>query len=409
LARSGSGKPWSQRQWELVILVPVAVIALLTLKPAAFFQHMSQIVEGVVLASALLAFSPLVSWAVISVLGVQTIQVTIGTGPVIWRGAGRSRVVLVRTLPLGLAVRWLPGLEHFRRDVRRSIATRLFVPAVLTAIPALVFPGYVTVTTLVAAHASILAFAMTKSSPSGRRVFARVLAPARPERDPELFDPAIPMSRHANYAVSFGDLETAQRLISEPDMQGKATSLAVAEAIHEIRGEHEAALAVLAGYPERARTFAALEAVRLGLIAAEAGRADTVQAVADTQAALGALASLARTDMYASLMALYRVETGQAQDARAWVNKQLASAVTPLDIADCLCTRARIEAALGRTEHAGRILRRAQSIAPWYARVAAVRGRLGIARMADSAPGPDMSQIATHAGRPTDPWTTPQT
>ncbi|MBR7826235.1 hypothetical protein KDK95_07980 [Actinospica sp. MGRD01-02] len=391
-----------------MFLVPAAVIALLTLKPAGVFRHMSQIVEGAVLASALLAFSPLVSWAVISVLGVQIIQITIGTGPVIWRGAGRSRVVLVRTLPLGLAVRSLPGLEHYRRDVRRSVATRFFVPAVLTVIPALVFPGYVTVTTLVAAYASIMGFAMTKSSSSGRRVFARILAPARPERDPELFDPAIAMSRHANYAVSFGDLETAQRLISEPGMQGKATSLGVAEAIHEIRGEHEAALAVLARYPERARTFATLEAVRLGLIAAEAGRADAVQAVADTEAALGALASLARTEMYASMMALYRVETGQAQDARAWVNQQLASAVTPLGIADCLCTRARIEAALGRTEHAGRILRRAQSIAPWYARVAAVRGRLGIAQMADSASGSDMSQITTQAGRPADPWTTPQ-
>jgi hypothetical protein len=169
-------------------------------------------------------------------------------------------------------------------------------------------------------------------------------------------------------------------------MKGTPTSLTVTEAIHEIRGEREAAHAVLAEYPESARSYATLEALRLGFIAAEAGRADTAQVVADAQAAIGGLASLARSSMYASLMALYCVESGRAQDARAWVKEQLAPAVTPLEIADSLCTRARIEAALGRTEQATRTLRRAQSIAPWYARVAAVRGHLGFDGTADFAP-----------------------
>lgn len=387
MARSGSRKPWGQQQWELAFMVPVVVAALLTLKPPGVFQHMSQIVEGALLAIALLRFSPLVTWAVTSALGIQATLITIGEGPVIWRGAGRSRVVLLRIVPFRVAVRTLPRLENYRRDVRRSIAARLFVPALLTAIPALVLPNYVTLTILIAAYPGILGFAMTRGSASGRRIFARIFAtPSMPERDPELFDPAIAISRHADFAVSFGDLETAQRLISAPSMKGTPTSLTVTEAIHEIRGEQEAAHAVLAGYPESARTYARLEALRLGFIAVEAGRADTAEVVADAQAAIGGLASLARSNMYASLMALYCAESGRAQDGRAWVKEQLASAVTPLEIADSLCTRARIEAALGRTDQAARTLRRAHSIAPWYARVAAVRGHLGFDGLADSAP-----------------------
>jgi hypothetical protein len=110
--------------------------------------------------------------------------------------------------------------------------------------------------------------------------------------------------------------------------------------------------------------------------------------------------------VFASVLALFRVETGQAADAAAPADSQLKMAFDPLHIADALCTRARVEAALGQRERASRTLRRAQQAAPWYARVAAVRGRIA----AEPQAGADTAGFAEAAGRGPldDPWAAPR-
>jgi hypothetical protein len=119
--------------------------------------------------------------------------------------------------------------------------------------------------------------------------------------------------------------------------------------------------------------------------------------------------SVADRNTFASMLALFRLETGQPAVARRSMERYLANVSTPLEIADALCTRARIEASLGHPDRAARTLVLAQSFAPWYARVAVVRARLGIDSVA-TAGELNVAQITDPASRDTldDPWAAPR-
>jgi hypothetical protein len=106
---------------------------------------------------------------------------------------------------------------------------------------------------------------------------------------------------------------------------------------------------------------------------------------------------------------LLRLETGQPDVARRALDRYLANASTPLEIADAMCTRARIEAALGHEDRAAWALRQAERFAPWYARVAIVRTRLGIGPV-DTLGDLNAAQFTNTASRDTldDPWATPR-
>jgi lipopolysaccharide biosynthesis regulator YciM len=110
-----------------------------------------------------------------------------------------------------------------------------------------------------------------------------------------------------------------------------------------------------------------------------------------------------------SMISLLRLETGQPDVARRAMERYLAKVSTPLEIADALCTRARIEAAAGHEDRAARALREAQRFAPWYTRVAIVRARLGIDSV-DTLSDPNVAQLTNTVTRDTlaDPWATPR-
>jgi hypothetical protein len=254
-------------------------------------------------------------------------------------------------------------------------------------------------------------FALAKDRVSKRRTFHRVFFRTTPERDPQLFDPRWLDHDEAARALVFGDLATTQKLL--PVLRNGFPEVGTAvleEALHEIGGDLAAALRTLADYPPASAHRARLEEARLWLLAAERDPALGAEAAGRADAYLRSGAPVPDRSMYASVLALLRVETGHAADARASAHAQLGRAYDPVSIADALCTRARVEAALGQRERASRTLRRAQEAAPWYARIAAVRGRIA----AEPQAGADVARFAQDPGPGTgpgpleDPWAAPR-
>ena len=148
---------------------------------------------------------------------------------------------------------------------------------------------------------------------------------------------------------------------------------------------------------------------RLALRIAELLPDSREQAVLIAGAFLREQTHIADRDTFASMLSLFRLETGQPDTARRSMERYLANVSTPLETADALCTRARIEAALGRPDRAAHALREAQRFAPWYARVAIVRTRLGIDSV-DTLDDRGAAGFADTASRDTldDPWAAPR-
>jgi hypothetical protein len=366
---------------------------------------------GLVLGFAVLLLDPLLEYLLARGLRARVTGLDVGFGPVVRRRPGAARVIEIRAIPLRIQAKYLPRREHYARDKRLLMSSGLVCPLLLVAVLTPFVPGRTALALLLFVLVCVVMRALAKEKLTGRRVILRILRKVSPDRDPELFEPRFPDFTHTYYAIFYGDLARAEALL--PTVRANQWPVDCAklidEAVHEVRGEYDAALAVVAGYDESKRMLADLEKVRLALHIAELLPESREQAVLLAGAFLREQTHVADRNTFAAMLALFRLETGQPDLARRSTERYLANVGTPLEIADALCTRARIEAALGRGDRAARALREAQRFAPWYARVSIVRARLGI----DSVDTPgdlNVAQPRDRASRDTldDPWAAPR-
>lgn len=370
---------------------------------AAVSGWIAQCYLGLTLGFAILLLDPLPELLLARGLGARVTGVEWGFGPVLRRLPGRRRVIEIRLLPVRFQAKYLPRQEHYARDKRLLIGSGLVSPLLLAAVIAPFVPGWTALSALAFVLVCVLIRALAKEKYTRRRVIMRAVRKTAPDRDPELSEPRFPVFVHTYHAVFYGDFPTAEALL--PTVRANQWPLdgakLVAEALHSARGEYDAAVAVVAGCDESKRLLADLETVHLALLIAEVRPQTTEQAVLLTGAYLRQSTQVADSDGFAAMLALFRLETGNLPNARGCMEKSLAGAGTPLEIADSLCTRARIEAAAGRVDIAARTLREAHAFAPWYARIAIVRERLAISpiqRPTDPTPRDTLA----------DPWAVPR-
>ena len=368
---------------------------------------------GLVLGFAVLLLDPLLESLLARGLGARLTGIDVGFGPVVRRRPGGTRVTEIRAVPLRYQAKYLPRREHYARDKRLLMSSGLVCPPLLVALVTPFVPGRTALTMLLFILVCVVIRALAKEKYTGRRVILRIVRRTTAERDPELSEPRFADFTHTYYAIFYGDLATAEELL--PTVRANQWPVdgvnLITETLHEVRGEYDEALAVVANYHEGKRMLADLEMVRLALRIAELLPERREQAVLIAGAYLREQTHVADRGTFQSMISLLRLETGQPNVARRVVERYLANVSTPLEIADAMCTRARIEAALGHEDRAARALREAQRFAPWYARVAIVRARLGIESVDTSSDlnTPRITNTGT-ASRDTldDPWATPR-
>ena len=366
---------------------------------------------GLVLGFAVLLLDPLLETLLARGLGARVTSVDLGFGPVVSRRPGAARVIEIRAVPLRYQAKYLPGRVHYARDKRLLMGSGLVTPLLLVALITPFIPGRTALTMLLFVLVCVLLRASAKEKYTGRRVLPRIVRKTTAERDPELAEPRFADFTHTYYAIFYGDLATAEALL--PTVRANQWPIdganLVTETLHEVRAEYDAALDVVANYHESKRMLADLEMVRLALRIAELLPERAEQAVLTGGAFLRDQTHVTDRNAFLSMIALLRLETGQPDVARRALDRYLANASTPLEIADAMCTRARIEAALGHEDRAAWALRQAERFAPWYARVAIVRTRLGIGPV-DTLGDLNAAQFTNTASRDTldDPWATPR-
>jgi hypothetical protein len=366
---------------------------------------------GVVLGFAVLLLDSLLETLLARGLGARVTGVEIGFGPVVRRRPGAARVTEIRALPLRYQARYLPRREHYARDKRLLMSSGLVCPPLLAALITPFVPGRTAVAMLLFVLACVSMRALAKEKYTGRRVVLRILRGTTAERDPELAEPRFADFTHTYDAVFYGDLATAAELL--PVVRANQWPVdgvnLITETLHEVRAEYDEALAVVANYHESKRLLADLERVRLALRIAELRPERSKQAVLIAGAFLREQTHVADLGTFRSMISLLRLETGQPDVARRAMERYLANVSTPLEIADAMCTLARIEAAAGHEDRAARALREAQRFAPWYARVSIVRARLGIDSI-DTLGDLSPAQFTNTAARDTldDPWAAPR-
>jgi hypothetical protein len=360
---------------------------------------------GLVLGFAILLLDPLLELLLARSLGARVTNVEWGFGPVVKRLPGRRRVTEIRMVPIRFQARYLPRREHYARDKRLLIGSGLVSPLLLVGVIAVFVPGWTTLAMSAFVLVCVLIRALAKEKYTRRRVIMRVVRKTTPTLDAELSEPRFPVFVHTYHAVFHGDAATAEELL--PTVHANQWPLdgskLIAEAIYCVRGEYEEAVSVAMNFDESKRMLADLETTHLALLMAEARPETTEQAVLLAGAFLRRQTHVAGGEGFAAMLALFRLETGNLPNARGCMERFLASVSTPMEIADALCTRARIEAAAGSVERAARTLREAHAFAPWYARVGIVRERLGIEAV-------EVAQFTDPTSRdtPADPWAAPR-
>lgn len=377
--------------------------------------HSADIYAGLLAGLVVWSVTPLFVWFYARALGAQAIWVRIGFGPVVYRSAGAMRLTELRTVPLSFFAHYLPRRETYGRDHRRILGAFPVAAVTLTVALAAVFAALrqpvTAIVVLVYMLVAQLFWALGRDRGFKRRRIARILVAVEPERDPRLADPRFADYEHAAFACAFGELDTAERLVPALRANGypQYSGDLQAAGIHEARGEYEAALAIVAGLPDANRPDLVAEQLQLRLRIAERDRTPQPRAAFEALEYLarvpaGALPARRRT----ALLAAARLAAGAPADARGHATREWINAHTPWEAADALCTRAQIEAATHRPEQASRTLRRAQEFAPWYARVAIVRGLLsGAAVLPSAVPAARPATAATSPDAFADPWAVP--
>ena len=396
----------------LLPLVAALVVVAAVARRQGDVDAASDVYLGAMLGFGLIMASGLATFPLAMLADAEIPLVLIGVGPIVRRHVGRHRMTVLRLLPVSFFYVFGARRAHFRRDTRLLAAANVVTPPVAALALVTVLPGYVALAAVLTAGWSCLVRLAQRNPVLECSNFAFLVRSSTPD-DRGLN--AAADSWDAFYAAAFGDAATAERRLPGVPARVAAPMYGAAPLqglLHEIRGDYEAAWRLLRSYPPEHARVARLDDVRLRLLEAERNPSTRDSALAAADRLLGTAQQgrqpQADRGRYSAVLALYRLELGRPNEARGSVQVQLRLARTPVRYAEALCNRARIEAAAGRLEQAGRTLRLAHSVAPWHARIGVVRGRIGLAA-ADGAPVRDVLEITRSgaADTPADPWAAP--
>ncbi|MGW0516380.1 hypothetical protein [Crossiella sp. NPDC003009] len=320
-------------------------------------------------------------------LRVRVHDVVVGLGARVYELRTPRRTVSVRLLPIMLGVSVGPGAAPAR--------CRMWLAGVASAI---------------GGGTAVLAMTTVLDTPFGRGLLIGALATGAhcllPRRDAGttstgwlLFQlPKLPRHRVAEWqsaplvneaidAVNGGDLETAEALTAELSREhpGRRTTTATRIALLEARGRYAEALALTIGLVSdpaqepRDLAFALASLAALTANAVEVGQLDAATGLPTARQAVDDAEQLGYPGFkLTGTKALLELLAGNADRAATLARSGARNSGATLSRADDLATLARALMATGDNRAARLALDEAETLAPWWPRVAGTRARLSV-------------------------------
>lgn len=378
-------------------------------------------------AVGMLAITVIISVAQLAVtaaLRMRIIYLRIGGGRVLKRGVSGGRVWAVCVLPIVCVAVGFPRPARVARDVRTLSAVVLAVEIAGGTVGAtVVLHGASAPFFAMSVALLIAAQFMARAPESGRLLAARLFRPPTADRDPLLAVPTVAIANHAVFDVHFGDLTAARSTLEQLGgaqahrSAGDDTGFSMAILSMEIlaaEGRFAEAAQVPMPAPEFETLNPTVRSTRRSAYSARVAKCLTLAAESPAgmdavtgQRVLNHLEQAAHGPTAAGQeregRSLYALAVGDIKVAAREARIMTARARTPLMLANAYCTQARVAAAQGKHAHARRLLAKANSVAPWYPRIATVNGIITSPHSATA--------ILPPPGAPTDhlfadPWST---
>lgn len=320
-------------------------------------------------------------------LRVRVHDVVVGVGARVYEVRTPRRTVSVRLLPILLGVSVGPGVAPAQ--------SRMWSAGVVSA---------------ACGGVAVLAAFNAVETPFGRGLAVGALAAGAygllPRRDPRLASagwllfrlPRLPRSQVAEWqtaplvnqaldAVNGGDLDTAEALTTELSRShpGRRTTIATRIALLEARGRYAEALALTIGLVSdpaqepRDLAFALASLAALTANAVEVGQLDAATGLPTARQAVDDAEQLGYPGCkLTGTRALLELLAGNADRAASLARSGARRGGATLSRADDLATLARALMASGDNRAARLALDEAETLAPWWPRVAGTRARLSV-------------------------------
>jgi len=370
----------------LATLVVVAAVVVVETTPAGVLTGLGGAVTG---ALAILAASQFGLLAAVPVAGVRVQRIVLGIGPRVADWSTPDRTIVLRAIPIIMAV----GVRAAKAPVRR----RMWVSALCSAVAEVVVVvlaaywatggsafahGFAIACVAEFTHALLPHRSATATS-TGWLLFRLPWVGADQVAEME----AAPLVGEAIAAAHRGDLATAERLSAQlrgtyPDLR---SSLSAQVFVLEAQGRYAQAMILavkLAGdarqEPDEAATsFAALAG--LACVTVEAGQLDAELGLSTASNALDNAATLGYPAYKLNgVRALHALLRGEVDEAISLAGRAAEAGDSLLVRADDLATLARAHMASGDNRTARAVLTEAEKLASWWPRVAGTRSRLEV-------------------------------
>lgn len=396
------------RQFPILLATGAAVYGVMMHVTSADPSRVAGCFGALGVAMAALVLRPFVVMLVMVCLGCRVVRIRVGAGPFTGVRLIGGRVVTFRTIPITFSAAYLPPPRQWGRDLRIMYGTIVLSPFVLSLVGIALVPPYARVLCPIIGlgYSAVAAFSLPEGSRRG--MAARAFGTPTAADDPQLAEPNWGYLANGLIAARFGELAEAAADLQYLRDASDALGNGIEVLIERVQGDYApvaraytAELRKPTSSPLRATLVARLAFVTLLMAEREPGlEARAVAFVDQTLSLRGAAATSAEALPAAALRALLAGDTVRCLNL---TQRQLAVAASPLEIADALCTRARAQAAAGRTEAAYATIHRAIGIAPWYTRVGIVQQLLGAE---PSAMDLSVADLTVDARLFEDPWST---
>ncbi|MGH3879565.1 MAG: hypothetical protein ACRDSK_21260 [Actinophytocola sp.] len=370
----------------LAALVAVAAIVVVEWSPGRIAVGLAGAVVGLL---AILAASQLGLLASVPLAGMRVQRVVVGVGPRLADWSRPSRSVVLRAVPVILAVNVRAAKAPVRRRMWWSALCSVLaelavvVLAAAWAIEGGAFAhGFAVACVAELVHA-LLPQRSTVATSTGWLLFR--LPWVGPEEARQL--EAAPLAGEAIEAAHRGDLAAAEQLAARlrDDYPDVRPALAARVFVLEAQGRYAEAMILAVKLAADARqepdeaagSFAALAGLACATV--EAGQLDATLGLSTANTALENAATLGYPSYKLNgVRALHALLRGDADEAIALATRAAGAGDNLLVRADDLATLARAHMASGDNQAARQVITEAEKLASWWPRVAGTRSRLEV-------------------------------
>jgi hypothetical protein len=371
--------------WLLAIVTTIIVVAI-EWSPSGIVAGLTGAVSGVLVGLAALQVGLLLGALL---LGVQVQRVVIGIGPRLFEWGSAARPIVLRALPLFLAVSVGPGRAPVRLRMWGAALGSALLGAgvaayeVVSAVGGTAFVHGVAIASCCAVGHALLPAKTAGSTSTGWMLFRLHRLSERQVRQLE----AAPLTGRAVDAAHNGDLTTAERLATRlaeayPELR---TAIAARIVVLEAQGRYAEAMVLAVKLAsqldqephEAAVSFAALAG--LACTTVEAGQLDSDVGLSTASTAMDNAETLGYpSHKLAGTRALLALLRGNLDRAISLARLAAGAGDDVIGRADDLATLARAHMAAGDNRTARAIVAEAEKLVPWWPRVAGTRSRLEV-------------------------------